>query len=209
MALPAIAPYELPTELPPRRVPWRVDPGRAAVLVHDLQHYFLDAFPAAGPPLEPVLANAARILAAARAAGLPVFHSHQRGGQSAEQRGLQLDFWGPGLPAEERAQAAPAPVAPVPGDRHVRKWKYSAFVRTELAEQLAELGRDQLVIVGVYAHIGVQLTAADAWQRDLQAFVVADAVADFSAEQHREALRWVAGKCAVVLDTAELLETVE
>ncbi|RAJ45585.1 bifunctional isochorismate lyase/aryl carrier protein [Kitasatospora sp. SolWspMP-SS2h] len=208
MALPAIAPYELPAELPPSRVPWRVDPARAAVLVHDLQHYFLGAFPAAGPPLEPVLAHTARILAAARAAGLPVFYSHQRGGQTPKQRGLQLDFWGPGLPADEHAQAMPAAVTPEPGDRLVLKWKYSAFVRTDLAEQLAELGRDQLVIVGVYAHIGVQMTAADAWQRDLQAFVVADAVADFSAEQHREALRWTAGKCAVVLDTARLLAQV-
>ncbi|GAA2118708.1 hypothetical protein GCM10009759_66200 [Kitasatospora saccharophila] len=208
MALPAIAPYPLPlpAELPPRRVPWQVDPARAALLVHDLQHYFLSAFPPAGPPLEPVLANTARLLAAARAAGVPVFHSHQRGGQSPEQRGLQLDFWGPGLPADEHAQAMPAAVAPAPGDRLVLKWKYSAFVRTDLAEQLAALGRDQLVIAGVYAHIGVQMTAADAWQRDLQAFVVADAVADFSAEQHHEALRWTAGKCGVVLETARVLE---
>ncbi|QKW18094.1 isochorismatase family protein [Kitasatospora sp. NA04385] len=206
MAIPAVPGYELPVGLPPRRVPWQVDPARAAVLVHDLQHYFLAAFPSAGPPLEPVLANTARILAAARTAGVPVFYSHQRGGQSPEQRGLQLDFWGPGLPADEHAQGMPAAVAPEPGDRLVLKWKYSAFVRTDLAEQLAALGRDQLVIVGVYAHIGVQMTAADAWQRDLQAFVVADAVADFSAEQHREALRWTAGKCAVVLDTAQVLE---
>ncbi|MFC8721497.1 isochorismatase family protein [Kitasatospora sp. NPDC057198] len=208
MALPAIAPYPLPlpAELPPNRVRWRVDPGRAALLVHDLQHYFLSAFPPAGPPLEPALANTARLLAAARAARVPVFYSHQRGGQSPEQRGLQLDFWGPGLPADEHARGMPAAVAPEPGDRLVLKWKYSAFVRTDLAEQLAALGRDQLVITGVYAHIGVQMTAADAWQRDLRAFVVADAVADFSAEQHREALRWTAGKCAVVLDTARVLE---
>ncbi|KDN87600.1 isochorismatase family protein [Kitasatospora cheerisanensis] len=204
MALPAIAPYPLPTELPPRRVPWQVDPSRAALLVHDLQQYFLDAFPAAGPPLEPVLANTARTLAWARAAGMPVFYSHQQGGQTPEQRGLQRDFWGPGLPADERAQSMPAAIAPEPGDRLVLKWKYSAFARTDLAEQLAALGRDQLVVVGVYAHIGVQLTAADAWQRDLRAFVVADAVADFSAEHHREALRWTAGKCAVVLSTDEL-----
>ncbi|MGW4383865.1 isochorismatase family protein [Kitasatospora sp. NPDC004531] len=207
MALPAIEPYPLPlaAELPPRRVPWRVEPARAALLVHDLQQYFLDAFPPAGPPLEPVLAHTARILRWARDAGMPVFHSHQRGGQSAEQRGLQRDFWGPGLPAEPRAESIAAPAAPAPGDRSVLKWKYSAFVRTDLAEQLAALGRDQLVIVGVYAHIGVQLTAADAWQRDLQAFVVADAVADFSAEHHREALRWAAGTCAVVLTTDQLL----
>ncbi|MED7952352.1 MULTISPECIES: isochorismatase family protein [unclassified Streptomyces] len=208
MALPAIAPYELPgpADLPPRKVPWQVDPARAAVLVHDLQNYFLGAFPAEGPPLAPALANTARILEWARTLGMPVIYSHQRGGQTPEERGLQLDFWGPGLPADEQAQGVPAVVAPAGQDVMLLKWKYSAFARTELAGLLEKSGRDQLVIVGVYAHIGVMMTAADAWSRDVQAFVVGDAVADFSAEKHTEALRWAAEKCAVVLSTADLLE---
>lgn len=185
---------------------WQVDPARAAVLVHDLQNYFLGAFPAEGPPLEPALANTARILAHARALGMPVIYSHQRGGQTPEERGLQLDFWGPGLPADEQAQGVPVVVAPAGQDVMLLKWKYSAFARTDLADLLAESGRDQLVIVGVYAHIGVMMTASDAWSRDIQAFVVGDAVADFSAEKHAEALRWAAEKCAVVLSTADLLE---
>ncbi|MFF2040296.1 isochorismatase family protein [Kitasatospora sp. NPDC058170] len=208
MALPAIAPYELPgpADLPPRKVPWQVDPARAVVLVHDLQNYFLGAFPAEGPPLEPALANTARILDRARALGMPVVYSHQRGGQTPEERGLQLDFWGPGLPDDPRAQAVPDVVAPAAQDHMLLKWKYSAFARTDLAELLDKAGRDQLVIVGVYAHIGVLMTACDAWMRDVQAFVVSDAVADFSAEKHAEALRWAAEKCAVVLTTDDLLE---
>ncbi|MEV7595973.1 isochorismatase family protein [Kitasatospora sp. NPDC089797] len=209
MALPAIAPYGLPGpgDLPARKVPWHVDPARAAVLVHDLQNYFLGAFPAEGPPLAPALANTARILTHARGLGMPVIYSHQRGGQSAAERGLQLDFWGPGLPDDPAAQGVPEVVAPAGSDTMLLKWKYSAFARTELAAILEAAGRDQLVIVGVYAHIGVLMTAADAWSRDIQAFVVGDAVADFSAEKHREALRWAAEKCAVVLSTDELLET--
>ncbi|MCX5210031.1 isochorismatase family protein [Kitasatospora sp. NBC_00240] len=209
MPLPTIAPYDLPgpDRYPAPKVPWQVDPARAAVLVHDLQNYFLGAFPAAGPPLAPALANSARVLAHARAHGMPVLYSHQRGGQTPAQRGLQLDFWGPGLPADEHAQGVPAIVAPAAGDTMLLKWKYSAFARTELAELLAAAGRDQLVIVGVYAHIGVMMTACDAWSRDIQAFVVSDAVADFSAEKHLEALRWAAEKCAVVLTTDQLLET--
>ncbi|OKI28948.1 isochorismatase family protein [Streptomyces sp. CB03911] len=209
MALPTIAPYELPgpDRYPAPKVPWQVDPARAAVLVHDLQNYFLGAFPADGPPLAPALANSARVLAHARAHGMPVLYSHQRGGQTPAQRGLQLDFWGPGLPADEHAQGVPTIVAPADGDTMLLKWKYSAFARTELAELLAAAGRDQLVIVGVYAHIGVMMTACDAWSHDIQAFVVSDAVADFSAEKHLEALRWAAEKCAVVLTTDQLLET--
>ncbi|MEV4615240.1 isochorismatase family protein [Kitasatospora sp. NPDC049258] len=208
MALPTIAPYPLPgaDQLPAPKVPWTVDPSRAALLVHDLQNYFLDAFPADGPPLAPALANTARLLAHARAQGMPVIYSHQRGGQSRAERGLQYDFWGPGLPADERAQAMPELVAPADGDRLLTKWKYSAFARTDLAELLAATGRDQLVLVGVYAHIGVMMTACDAWAHDVQAFVVADATADFSADKHLDALRWAAEKCAVVLTTDQLLE---
>ncbi len=44
----------------------------------------------------------------------------------------------------------------------------------------------------MYAHLSVLLTAADAFMNDIQPFVVADAVADFSAEEHAMALRWAA-----------------
>ncbi len=50
------------------------------------------------------------------------------------------------------------------------------------------------------------MTACDAWMRDIQAFAVADAVADFSADEHAMALRWAAGRCAVVTTTATVLE---
>ncbi|NED81783.1 isochorismatase family protein, partial [Streptomyces sp. SID11233] len=53
---------------------------------------------------------------------------------------------------------------------------------------------------------GVLMTAADAWSRDLRAFVAADAVADFSREDHDMALRWAAGRCARVAPTAALLK---
>ncbi|MFB8775920.1 isochorismatase family protein [Streptomyces broussonetiae] len=210
MALPAVAAYPLPTadELPANRVGWTVDPARAVLLVHDLQQHFLSAFPAGEQPLTGVLAHTARLLGEARALGVPVVYSTQRGGQTAEERGLQLDFWGPGVADDPEALAVPAAVAPEPGDTVLTKWKYSAFVRTDLAELLRAWGRDQLVVVGVYAHIGVLMSACDAWMRDIQAFVVADAVADFSRADHDMALRWAAGRCAVVTTTGSVFEEV-
>lgn len=210
MALPAIAAYPLPSagELPANRVSWTVDPARAVLLVHDLQHHFLSAFPAGEQPLTALLANTARLLAEFRRLGVPVVYSAQRGGQTAEERGLQLDFWGPGVADDPEALAVPKSVAPQNGDTVLTKWKYSAFARTDLEALLRGLGRDQLVVVGVYAHIGVLMSACDAWSRDIQAFVVADAVADFSREDHDMALRWAAGRCAVVTTTDALLKEV-
>ncbi|MER7764366.1 isochorismatase family protein [Streptomyces sp. NPDC097619] len=204
MALPRIDAYELPTErdLPTNRVDWKPDPSRSVLLVHDLQNHFLSAYGPGSPTVAVLLDRVAALRAAADRAGVPVLWTAQRGGQSPEERGLQQDFWGSGLPADPVAEAIPAQVAPASPDQVLTKRKYSAYVRTGLAERMAELGRDQLVITGVYAHIGVLMTAADAWMRDVQAFLVADAVADFSAADHRMALEYAAGRCASVT-TAE------
>ncbi|MGK5731543.1 isochorismatase family protein [Streptomyces sp. URMC 124] len=208
MALPAIAPYPMPREadLPANKVGWTVDPSRAVLLVHDLQNYFLDAFETGASPVTELLANVAAVKKDCERLGVPVVYSAQPGGQSAAERGLQQDFWGPGLPDDERAKAIADAVAPTAADTVLTKWKYSAFVRTDLAERMAAQGRDQLVIVGVYAHIGVMMSACDAWMRDIRPFLVADAVADFSAEDHAMALRWAAAKCAVVTTTDRLFE---
>lgn len=50
------------------------------------------------------------------------------------------------------------------------------------------------------------MTACDGWTQDIQAFVVADVVADFSTGEHALALRWAAGKCAVVTRTRAVFE---
>ncbi|MFE3145535.1 isochorismatase family protein [Streptomyces sp. NPDC059218] len=208
MALPAIAPYPMPTadELPANRVGWTVDPSRAVLLIHDLQNYFLSAYDRSSAPIPELLSNVAELKRTAARLGMPVLYTAQPGGQSPDERGLQQDFWGPGLPADPHAAAIAEAVAPDEGDAVLTKWKYSGFVRTDLLERLREQGRDQIVVTGVYAHIGVLMTACDAWMQDIQAFVVADAVADFSAEDHAMALRWAAGKCAVVTSTRAVLE---
>jgi len=57
----------------------------------------------------------------------------------------------------------------------------------------------------VYAHIGCLTTALEAFMRDIQPFMVADALADFSEEEHRIACEYASGRCARVLNTADVL----
>ncbi len=82
------------------------------------------------------------------------------------------------------------------------KRRYSAFVSTDFAGRLGR--RDQLIVTGVYAHIGVMATALDAFMRGVQPFVVTDAVADFSPAHHADALRHVQTRCGVAVPTTEL-----
>ncbi|MCP2303726.1 bifunctional isochorismate lyase / aryl carrier protein [Actinokineospora globicatena] len=209
MSLPKIATYRLPTaaELPAGRVDWRPDPTRAALLVHDAQRYFLAPF--AGAPIPRVVANIAALLDTARDAGIPVFYTAQPGRQSTEDRGLLTEFWGAGIGAviddDPRAADVVAELAPRAGDTVLDKWRYSAFQRTRLTELLAAARRDQLLITGVYAHIGCQATAVEAFMSDLRPILVCDAVADFSREHHDRACAYVAQCCGAVITTADAL----
>jgi bifunctional isochorismate lyase/aryl carrier protein len=207
MAIPPIVSYPMPTaaELPEGGgLPWNCRPERAAVLVHDMQRYFVRFFPP-GEPVSALVRNIARILAAARAVGMPVVYTAQPGAMSEADRGLLRDVWGPGMGAEPADRSIVPELAPAPADVVLTKWRYSAFVRSRLQGLLRERGRDQLVVCGVYAHVGCLMTACDAFSRDIEPFLVADAVADFNAAYHRLALRYAAERCAVTLTTDRLL----
>lgn len=211
MAMTPIAPYRMPGDgdLPGPAMPWRPRPERAAVLVHDMQRYFLRPFPAGQSPLTELVANVMKLLAAARAVGVPVLYTAQPGGMSREDRGLLHELWGPGMSAEEADRGIADDVAPEPGDTVLTKWRYSAFFRSDLEERLRRSGRDQLIVCGVYAHMGCLITACDAFSRDIQPFLVADALADLSLDDHLMALRYAAARCAVPLSTANVLAELE
>ncbi len=198
MPIASIASYELPPEgsWPSCRAPWNFEPRRAALLVHDMQEYFLEPYDPGLPPLRQVLAHLQSLRDACDSSGVPVFFSAQPGEQSRTERGLLWDLWGPGL--VERPALGALGLEPRSDDVMIKKRRYSAFHGTALAKLLAERGRDQLLITGVYAHIGCLATAIDGFMRGIQPFVVADALADFSQEDHLVALRQVARTCGVV-----------
>ena len=205
MTLPTLIEYDAPVppraELPESRAGWVLDVDRAAVLVHDLQEYFLRPYGPACGAIRAAVENTAAILRAARAAGVPVFYTAQTGDQALEQRGLQADLWGPGMKAVPEHTRIVDQVAPAPGETVLVKHRYSAFQQSDLRERLRSRGRDQLVVTGVYAHIGIAATAFDGFMQEVHPFVVADAVADFGPEQHALALAQVAS-CSGVVTTA-------
>ncbi|MDQ1113585.1 bifunctional isochorismate lyase/aryl carrier protein [Microbacterium testaceum] len=197
MALPRIRPYTAPTEIPASTLDWRIDPERSVLLVHDMQEHFAGAFVRGAEPFAPAVAAIHNLREVADAAGVPVVYTAQPGGQSPVERGLQLDLWGAGVPSGDGERIV-AELEPRAHDHRLTKWRYDAFVRSGLEDLLADLGRDQIIITGVYAHIGCLMTAASAFMGDRQAFLVADAVADFSRDDHEMALSYVARRCGVV-----------
>ena len=200
MSIPRIAGYPMPASsaFPENRVNWNADPARAVLLIHDLQEYFLDFYDNSAAPIPELIANVLALRNACDAAGIPVVYTAQPAQQSAEDRGLLTEFWGPGLPARPERASVVVELAPRAQDVVLTKWRYSAFVRSDLRERMQAWGRDQLIVCGVYAHIGVLMSCGDAFMQDVQPILVGDAVADFSADRHAMALEYVAQRCGVV-----------
>lgn len=209
MTIPTIATYPMPelAALPESRVDWTPQAQRAVLLVHDMQQYFIDFFDVQAAPIPALLSHIRALIEACTVVGVPVVFTAQPAVQSAEQRGVLQSWWGPGVTAHpERAAIVEALRAQTQHAIVLDKWRYSAFSKSDLLQRLRDQGRDQLIVCGVYAHIGCMLTVADAFMNDVQPFLVGDAVADFSLEQHTMALNYVSQRCGVVMAHKRVIE---
>lgn len=209
MAIPRISAYSIENAQGSftNKVKWKIDANRAILLVHDMQNYFADFYRRDQEPMQSLLKNIQRLAALCRDHHIPVVYTAQPPDQKPHDRALLTDFWGKGLSSEGGGTAIVEELKPEPADSQYVKWRYSAFQRTSLMEDMLDQGRDQLIICGVYAHIGILSTALEGFMRDVQVFVVADAVADFSPEEHAMALSYIAGRCGKVETLKEVEST--
>lgn len=194
MAIPKIASYDLPehNEFPENRADWKIDPSKAVLLIHDMQEYFVGYYEVSAPPMVDVLDNIKQLKAAAKRAGIPVVYTAQPANQAPKDRALLTDFWGPGLNGEHTPVVSS--LSPEDDDIQYVKWRYSAFKKTPLLEYMQENDKTQLIISGIYGHIGILSTALDAFMFDVQPFIVGDAIADFSRDDHIHTLNYVSGR---------------
>lgn len=194
-----IKPYALPDAacLALNKVDWPLDANDAVLLVHDMQQYWLDFFLDASP----LLGMVQQLVAAARLAKVPIVYTRGERPKHQAERALGLDMWGPGLAhpsVTEQDVAITASLTPQPDDFVIDKVRVSAFYDTPLPALLAKLGRKQLWVCGVFAHHGVMVSSIEAFMRNYKVQLIADAVGDYSEDDHWMALRYIAQTCGQI-----------
>ncbi|HCT73878.1 MULTISPECIES: isochorismatase family protein [Psychrobacter] len=199
-------PMPQPESYPANKVNWQLDAKRAVLLIHDMQRYFINFYETDSTLINTLIQHLTRLRQWAYDNGVPVVYTAQPYEQPEEDRALLNAMWGAGLPASTADQQPIVdPLTPADTDTVLTKWRYSAFARSDLQARMQGWNRDQLIVGGVYAHIGCMVTAIDAFMSDIQCFLVGDAVADFSEAEHRMSLQYVSSRCGQVLNTEAIV----
>jgi maleamate amidohydrolase len=186
----------------------RIEPGeRPAILVVDLQYLHTDpASPLAGAPLiDRAVENTARLLAAARDVGAPVFHT-----VVCWDGALELGMWRQKLPflVECTPDSHWAQVDErlwEPGDVLLPKKRPSFFHGTPLHSLLTFAGCDTVVITGATTSGCVRATIVDAFSNNFRTIVPEDCVGDHERGPHEANLRDVHRRYAEVTTSEHVL----
>jgi maleamate amidohydrolase len=161
--------------------PDRIDPRRAALIAYDVcRRALTPPDPARNAAMRPVLDAWVRMIAIARAAGVPVIYTTPVSrADGADVVLLPTDLSAEtGVPPLTNATEGtpdagfPEEIAPRPEDYVFLKRRPSAFHGTGVVELLHMLRRDTVIIGGGATNRGVETSVREAFNRDLASVVV-------------------------------------
>jgi len=189
-----------------RRNRFEFNVDSAALLVLDMQNYFLSADSHAHvPSSHAILPNVKSLIDLFRNAGRPViFTRHSL--KPNENPGIMGRWWRD-IPREDAPESAIAGSLEVKdSDTVVRKTRYSAFVGTDLEETLLSRGVKDIVISGLTTHLCCDSTSREAFMKDFAVFFVVDATATWTEDLHVSSLKALSDGFAIPVTTADLLD---
>ena len=204
-------------EIPAKPYPYKLDPGRTALVVIDMQRDFVEpgGFGAAlGNDVGRLLAivpTVRDLLGLFRAQGWPVLHTREshlpdlsdcppakraRGG--ADLRIGDAGPMGRLLVRGEPGNAIVDACAPVPGEAVVDKPGKGMFWGTDVHARLSDLGVTHLVFAGVTTEVCVQTSMREANDRGFECLLIEDATESYFPEFKAATLAMVAAQGGIV-----------
>jgi gluconolactonase len=196
----------------------KLDPGRSALVIQDLQNDVIiegGAFADSGAPehakSQNVVANVADLAAACRAAGVPVIHVWYIVEKGAPGLRLNAPLFQGVKDADALVRgswgAAPAEgLEAQDGDHIVEKMRMNAFYETRLDILLRGLGVDNLIITGAWTNMSIEHTARHGADAGYEVVVASDGTSTTGPEWQDAALNYAMTNVASVATCAEIKE---
>jgi isochorismate hydrolase len=188
-----------------RRHPRKFDPSSSALLILDMQEYFLRPESHAFVPGAPlILPGLKKLQDRFLEAGRPVVQTRHL---NRPGRAGTMEKWWHGLIREDDPLSSVSPVLADPRVTVLIKSRYDAFHRTRLETWLKKRDVRSLVIAGVVTHLCVETTVRSAFVRDFECFLTLDGTATWDDAFFRGSVRNLSHGFATPLRIAEILRT--
>jgi isochorismate hydrolase len=180
-------------------------PSSTALLVLDMQSYFLDPashayIPSAGAIVDGIL----QLVEEFSAHHWPIFFSQHL--NTAENAGSMSTWW-KDLITPDHPQRGIIPDIDLSVGTLIQKCQYDAFYKTSLDERLRASGVTQVVICGVMTHLCCETTARSAFMHGYEVFFPVDGTATYNLAYHRASLVNLAHGFASLVFVKDILDS--
>ena len=196
-----------------------IDPGKAALIVIDMQNYFVKPGHQGEIALaREIVPNVNRLAAELRRRRGHVvwvrngtantrqswsnYHQCLMTPERMEQRYAAMDSGGDGYPYWHLNDIRPE-------DAQITKTRYSAFIQgsSNIERHLRDRGLDTLLVTGTATNVCCESTARDAMMLNFKVVMVSDGLATHTDDEHNAALSAFYGQFGDVQTTDEVLES--
>jgi isochorismate hydrolase len=175
----------------------RPNPDRCALLVIDMQQYFLSI-------AAPILGNVMSVIKACKSKGVKIIFTRHGHRDISKDGGMLKKWWGDLIDYGSKDWKLIDSLKPTDTDVIVDKNRYSVFQGTGLEERLKSGEIEELIITGVMTNCCCETTARDAFVKDFRVFFVSDATATVNDELHIASLKNLAYGFAHIISTEQL-----
>ena len=205
--------------------PFTFDVNTTALIVIDMQRDFIEyggfgtALGNDVKPLQTIVPATARLLAAARIAGMPVIHTREchvpdlsdcpPAKRNRGKPSLRIGDEGPMgriLVAGEPGTAIVSELMPIDGEIVIDKPGKGAFYATHLNDHLKRLSTKSLIFAGVTTEVCVQTTMREANDRGYECLLATDATESYFPRFKAIAIEMIRAQGAIVGWTAKVAE---
>jgi isochorismate hydrolase len=173
-------------------------PSQSALLVLDMQAYFLDpASHAYVPSSRAILDGIVQLIKLSFTSGLPIFFTQHI---NTAENAAMMSIWWKDLITYQNPLHKIIPEIDLSLGTRIQKSQYDAFYRTHLDRLLRDKGVTQLILCGVMTHLCCETTARSAFMHGFEVFFPVDGTATYNLAFHQASLLNLAhGFASVVL----------